>query len=250
MQEKFKGAGIAIHISLADETFMDMSLSTKWMMAAWLLILFTACGSNSEKSYPQAGSVQEASQVRPEESQTVSQAAAYDSLLPKQGKLTYRDREAWRKIIGWPESCEEAFSATMSKAAAGLKFYSLGSRAYLVEITCTLGAYQGFQVYTYLDERDSPPVARLLTFPTLEYTSEKTLEKTEAQELWGLSVFDSKSRRLTVLNRFRGLGDCGTFATYGFEGEKPVLLEFRAKWDCDGMGAEDPQKWDRISLDD
>jgi hypothetical protein len=167
-------------------------------------------------------------------------------LPPITGQLSYQDRLVWRKILNWSGDCEDAFDATMSKEHAGLLFHALKDREYLVEITCTLGAYQGFQNYAYLDLRGDWPVARILSFPAYESEKEGELKKKETVELWGLSGFDPKTKRLTILNRFRGTGDCGTLTTFDFHDGSPELVELRADLKCDGKGERDPQRWKRI----
>jgi hypothetical protein len=136
----------------------------------------------------------------------------------------------------------------MSKETAGLEFHQLADQQYLIEVTCTLGAYQGFQVYMYLDERQSPPVAKLLTFLTYESEDDNKLEKKETEELWGLPEFNPGTKELTIVNKFRGPGDCGTLATYGFREGAPELRDLRAKLTCDGKGAENPQSWEKIDI--
>ena len=165
----------------------------------------------------------------------------------RKSNLSPGDRRAWRGILKWPDECEEAFEQTMGKETAGLEFYELSAGRYLVEIVCTTGAYQGYQFYSYLDETKSPPAARLLTFETYESEDEDKLQKTEKQEMWGLPEFDAKTKRLRILNKYRGPGDCGSLARYEFPEGSPVLKEFREKSKCDGKGAGNPEKWRRIS---
>ncbi|MBA3242207.1 MAG: DUF1176 domain-containing protein [Acidobacteria bacterium] len=165
----------------------------------------------------------------------------------RKSNLSPGDRRAWRGILKWPDECEEAFEQTMGKETAGLEFYELSAGRYLVEIVCTTGAYQGYQFYSYLDETKSPPAARLLTFETYESQDEDKLQKTEKQEMWGLPEFDAKTKRLRILNKYRGPGDCGSLARYEFPEGSPVLKEFREKSKCDGKGAGNPEKWQRIS---
>lgn len=55
--------------------------------------------------------------------------------------------------------------------------------------------------------------------------------------------FDARTKRLRVLNKFRGPGDCGTLATYGFTDEGARLEELRAKTQCDGEDGGGPDRW-------
>lgn len=178
------------------------------------------------------------------------QETSTDEASWKKNELSYEDRKAWRRVLRWPESCEEAFDYP-DKSFAGLRFYGLGADKYLVEVTCTLGAYQGFQMYFYLDETGPIPASRLLTFQTYESTGKDgaPLERKRTSELWGTPQFDSKTKQLRVLNRFRGLGDCGFLATYGFRGDgSAVLKDVRAKLNCDGKASEDPTQWKSVPV--
>jgi Protein of unknown function (DUF1176) len=117
-----------------------------------------------------------------------------------------------------------------------------------VEVVCTRGAYQGFQVYLYFDEGKTPTAAQLLTFKTYEAEDEHSLTEKQTEELWGTAQFNPRARELTVLNRYRGVGDCGSLATYRFPGGKPELVSFRVKLACDGKGADNPEQWEKKAL--
>lgn len=165
----------------------------------------------------------------------------------KKVNLSYEDRQAWRKVLHWPESCEEAFDYP-DKTYGGIQFFPLTAESYLAEVTCTRGAYQGFQVYLYLSETKSAQYSRLLEFKTYEAPGEtrSSLVEKHSTELWGTPHFDTAAKELTILNRFRGPGDCGSWARYGFSEGRPELKDFRAKLSCDGKGADAPQEWEKI----
>jgi hypothetical protein len=63
-----------------------------------------------------------------------------------------------------------------------------------------------------------------------------------------LPTFDAKTGQLSVLDKFRGPGDCGTLATYAVADGQARLVALRAKVACDGQGAEAPEKWPEIPL--
>ncbi|MFP5260642.1 MAG: DUF1176 domain-containing protein [Blastocatellia bacterium] len=160
--------------------------------------------------------------------------------------LTYEDRKAWREILKWPDECEQAFDYP-DKSFGGIEFHQLAEKQYVVQVTCTGGAYQGYQVYYFYDETGQQPAAKLLTFESRESQDEKSLTRTETTEVWGQATFDDKAKELKVFNRFRGAGDCGILATYGFVNGAPELKELRAKINCDGKGAENPEKWNKVA---
>ena len=218
-----------------------------------LLTLLAGCAAPGETTTtvkvesptPQAAATPRVSPTLAPQATPAPTAAPADAAL-KKTNLTPADRRAWRKIIEWPDECEEAYERTMSKEIAGLEFYELTAGQYLVEVVCTTGAYQGYQFYSHLDETKSPPASRLLSFPTFESEDDgKPKKRTEIQELWGLATFDAKTKTLQIHNRYRGPGDCGSLATYEFPEGTPRLKEFREKSKCDGNYVE-PDKWPRI----
>jgi hypothetical protein len=166
------------------------------------------------------------------------------SAAPGKDNVTRAARSAWRKVIQWPDDCEESFDSP-DPNMGGMSFYALGRERYLVEVVCTLGAYQGYQRYYLLDESNRPAHAAPLTFTVYEAVGERgdRLERKQSEEVWGTPEFDAKARRLTVLNRFRAIGDCGTLSAYTLEQDRPRLKELRAKVNCDGRGAENPKLW-------
>ncbi len=220
--------------------------------ACLLLTTLAACAApggttavKDESATPQAAPVPRASTTPSTQATAAPPTAAAPAESLKKTNLTPEDRRAWRKILKWPDECEEAYERTMSKETPGLEFYELAAGQYLVEVVCTTGAYQGYQFYSHLDETKSPPASRLLTFPTFKTEGEGKPEKAEIQEMWGLGTFDAETKRLQIHNRYRGPGDCGSLATYEFPDGTPRLKEFREKAECDGNWVE-PEKWKRV----
>ena len=166
------------------------------------------------------------------------------SQTPMQTFLASQDREAWRKLLQWPDDCEQAF-AYPDKSFSGLAFYPIAKQQTIVQVICTLGAYQGYQLY-YLLDADQGPNPQPLVFETREAQQQNAWTKMQTQELWGLPSFDKKTKTLKILNKFRGLGDCGVLATYQFINAKPILTALRGKSACDGKGADKPERWPRI----
>lgn len=167
--------------------------------------------------------------------------------LLKRSGITYEDRKAWREVLKWPDECEEAFDYP-DKSLGGIEVYRLADGQYLVEVTCTLGAYQGYQLFYFYDETAQKPEAALLAFESRESQDGDSLVETRVTEVWGEATFDESTKELRVFNRFRGPGDCGILATYEFVGREPKLKELRAKPACDGNDAGGPEKWKRVAL--
>ena len=163
--------------------------------------------------------------------------------LPKTG-LKKNHRAAWHAVMKWPVDCEDAF-AVRGDDSAGLQFYSLGAGKSLVAVACAPGAYQGSQIYYLLDESGSTAAAKALEFPTWDASGPDgtRLERRRTTELTGSAQYKPAARELHVLNRYRGPGDCGSFAVYLIGNGGVELKKFRAKVQCDGRGAEHPERW-------
>jgi hypothetical protein len=208
--------------------------------------LYAALSSCALHDKPSSNANQSAPESIPPSPQTKIEPIRPASSLNKTN-LTYEDRKAWREVLKWPDECEQAFDYP-DKSYGGIEFFELAEKQYLVQVTCTGGAYQGYQVYYFYDESNQQPASKLLTFESRESQDEKSLTRTQTTELWGQPTFDQKKKELTVLNKFRGIGDCGILATYGFVNGEPVLKQLRAKPACDGKGAENPEKWNKVAL--
>ena len=176
-------------------------------------------------------------------------AVAEPSLTPRlEQEIPSEEREAWRKVIRWPEECEDAFRTTVGTGRSGIVFHDLGGGYQLVQIACAPGAYQGYYVFAGIHRSNEGLRSTLLSFPLFQSKDGLYVERAEDIEVWGTVDFDRRSRKLTVLNRFRGTGDCGTYVVYGFPGGFPVVEQARVKQQCDGQGGEQPQSWPPVTL--
>jgi hypothetical protein len=147
-------------------------------------------------------------------------------------------------VLGWSDDCEQGFQAS-GNGQRGLQFYNLGNGRRLAEVACASGAYQGSQEYYLIGGNDPSHLVHAISLPTYEAAGldGKTLVRKDEDEITGIPEFDAVNKVLTILNRYRGPGDCGSYAVYSFKSDRAVLKEFRAKVECDGTGAEHPEKW-------
>ena len=143
------------------------------------------------------------------------------------------DRAGWRKLLNWSADCEEGFQATAS-GRAGIQSFALSDNRKLVEVACAAGAYQGSQEYFLVHSSGVQP----LTFRTIQDGKLR-----DTKELTGLATFDAASGLLKVHTKYRGPGDCGSYAVYTFSRDSAQLKELREKSECDGEGAEHPEQW-------
>jgi len=177
--------------------------------------------------------------------------------LPAPGtKLTYEDRAAWRTLVQWPDDCEDAFVHTYGTEEAGLTLYEIDDRYALIEILCARGAYQGSQMYGYVNHTTSPMTTQLITFEHYLPADEATLEKTVTQELWGEATFLPQPKELTLLHFSRQTRDCGTWTRYAFDEGEARIAGVWARPTCptqpedpvDPGAGHPPAHWKKMEL--
>ncbi|MGH8615958.1 MAG: DUF1176 domain-containing protein [Gammaproteobacteria bacterium] len=155
----------------------------------------------------------------------------------------HRSRQSWRAVLDWPDSCEQGFDR-FDPGWNGVQLYTLRT-TFLVEVTCTRGAYQGSQIYYHVDQDPRARRIQPIRFRTFEVPSADAADviAREDIELWGSPEFRAETGELVVFNKFRGLGDCGSLSTYKLDGARARLQSFKLKAHCDGEGANKPESW-------
>ncbi len=129
---------------------------------------------------------------------------------------------------------------------SSIKFYSLATNKYLVEVLCRTAAYNIDNVYLLYDESSIPAKARVLEFPWIKPDDDIFKEfsdlnpptddyiakhiKPESVKIIGGRYFDTKTGKLIVFDKGRGIGDFGQYARYSFVDGKAKLEELRAKY--------------------
>jgi hypothetical protein len=120
-----------------------------------------------------------------------------------------------------------------------VRFYPLAPNKYLVEVPCSVAAYNVSNVYLLYDESRLPAKAEVLEFPGFKFTydedrdSVEKIENITAKTVGGRG-FNLKTKELIVFEKARGIGDAGRYARYSFFGGKPKLVEYRAKFSWTG----------------
>ena len=129
--------------------------------------------------------------------------------------------------------CRDSLDLEAAKRAS--KVYKLENQQYFVVLQCFLAAYQGN--YEFLIVNQQPAAKKPVTKLTVtEFTKNEAgkVQKVESSSIGGLPTYDSKQRVLAINSKYRGLGDCGSKAKYRVENTTLKLLEFKAKFACDG----------------
>ena len=162
------------------------------------------------------------------------------------GTKTPADRAAWRTILKWPKSCETNWHQAGFPDVAGVGIWPPAGGRRLVEVGCTLGAYQGTSMlYLY---GPTGRVAGPLPLHVYEDPGTGTPKPMVLKVVLGLLSFAPRTGKLTVLDKFRGIGDCGIFSTFKLTGDRFVPTDVRAKLACDGKPPYDPLRWPRLPL--
>lgn len=136
--------------------------------------------------------------------------------------------------------CKDNFRAEDGQRGMGSKAFQITDRKYLVQIQCFLAAYQGaFEYVLWIDEAPKPRVVPLEFDSFQEPKEGEKPKRITNRSIAGIPRFNVRSQTMTNFTKFRGLGDCGSSALYKLEGDRMVLQEYRAKYECDGKYIQD-----------
>lgn len=181
-------------------------------------------------------------------------SAAAQEVTRKKQNLTRTDREAWSKVLRWPDEYENVWRKTHDSSEAsygGLTFHSLGRGKYLVEINTYPGAYQSGYIFMLYDEAKSlAGPARLLKLKVFGKDERGRPSPSFEEEIAGFPAFNAATRQLEIISKYRGPGDCGSLIRYRFVNDSPVVAEAREQ-NCDDAGKQDeinPRRWPRKKL--
>lgn len=172
----------------------------------------------------------------------------------KKTELTVADREAWQKILHWPDDLEAQWRrsrTTTDRDQSGLAFYNLGPGQYLVAIEVQESAYQPRYLFMHYTEsaRVKTP-ARVLKLKVYERDDDKagTVSSKVSTEVEGTATFDAARKQLVLYTLGRGTRDCGSIVRYNITATRTVPVEARAYgcYDDYSLGITDPKKWPRI----
>ncbi|HEX8188810.1 MAG TPA: DUF1176 domain-containing protein [Pyrinomonadaceae bacterium] len=150
------------------------------------------------------------------------------------------DRAAWRGVLAWPESCEEAYRDAYreDESYGGLEFHRIGRGRYLVEVVCDGGGIQQGAVFMLYDQ-SRPRRARALRLKGFEREA----------EVRALTKFFPRTRELLLMSKADAMGTCGLFVRYSFRGARPRVVEARRQDDCGNPeGTPDASRWPRVRL--
>jgi hypothetical protein len=130
-----------------------------------------------------------------------------------------------------------ADSLDMAAAQRASRAYQVNNQTYLVVVQCFLAAYQGNYEFFLYSPNAKGNQAKRLTITEFTENPKGKPNRVERPSIGGLPTFDPKQRILTVQTKYRGVGDCGATGRYRLENNALKLLDFKAKFACDGKMA-------------
>lgn len=167
--------------------------------------------------------------------------------------LTTADREAWRRVLQWPDELEGQWKRSRfdhNSDHGGLVFYKLNRNNYLAMITVHESSYQPRYIFMYYSPSSERPIpARLLKLKMYERDDDDGhVSGRLVTEVEGLATFDDAKKQLLVHTKGRGTGDCGSLVRYKITPIRAVAVEARvhACYDDYSLGIVDPLRWRRV----
>lgn len=148
---------------------------------------------------------------------------------------TPKERQALTQLLRNAKQhqvCTDSLDMTAAQRAS--RAYQVNEQTYFVMVQCFLAAYQSnYEFFLYSPNAKSNGV-KPLTVSEFTQNSAGKPEKVESPSIGGFPTFDPKQRILTIQSKYRGLGDCGATGRYRLENNTLKLLNFKAKFACDG----------------
>ena len=184
---------------------------------------------------------------------TLSASICMAEVPANRTNLTTADREAWRKILRWPDELEEQWKRSRvdnKSVQGGITFHGVGQDQYLVVINVHESSYQPGYIFMYYAESSKfHSRASLLKLKTYERDDDNGhISSHLAAEVEGLPTFDSTTKHLVMLTKGRGTGDCGSLVRYRVTAQRAIPVEARvhACYDDYSLGVSDPLRWRKV----
>jgi hypothetical protein len=137
--------------------------------------------------------------------------------------------------------CEGELDKSASEQFSSV--YPIDHNRYLVQLLCFMGAYQGnYRYFIYEKQADSGSVSvKPLGLERYEPDDSGKISQTLEDNVGGSPDYNSGQKILSVMTKYRGLGDCGSLAHYQWDSNQFKVVEYRVKEKCDGKYVEPEQ---------
>lgn len=132
-----------------------------------------------------------------------------ESINKKQFDIS--DREKWKKLVKWPNSC--FFDRLEYMSNAGLEFYKADENTYLLEVMCDRTAYQAeYEIFTIINLPNKINAMKL-NLPQIKFKNGKW-HSYQSNKIIGHFQFYKKDNTLLNIHKYSGAGQCGHSASY------------------------------------
>lgn len=139
--------------------------------------------------------------------------------------------------------CEGEIDPDISQEFSSV--FPLEQNKYLLEIICFRGAYQNNYQYLLYSQDQGKDFIKTLLLETWEIDQDgRTAKKLNSVQA-GLAEYQSQEKVLTIVTKYRGLGDCGALGKYQLVNDQLKLVEYRVKAACDGHYLE-PEQYTKV----
>ncbi|MBW4520171.1 MAG: DUF1176 domain-containing protein [Scytolyngbya sp. HA4215-MV1] len=148
----------------------------------------------------------------------------YQAIVAKM--LHHQDR-----VFEMLSDCESEDPAVIQRS----EFYKISDQQFIFQRVCFLAAYNvsyAFFLYTETPTDAQVKPLKITTYRQDENTKE--ISKEDSHLFAGLAKYDEKNQELSLISKYRGIGDCGISGKYQFQNNELVLQEFLADFECDG----------------
>jgi hypothetical protein len=162
---------------------------------------------------------------------------------PFPGTKSTADRAEWRKTLQWPSSCESDWRRGR-EPYSGIVLQPTATVRWFVQVVCVQGAYQSTQLL-YLVDRGLNKVGPISLHTYRDLGKGKPTLVRE-RFILGTLDFNPRTGRLAVLDKFRGVGDCGIYSVFQLKKTYFIPRAIRAKLNCNGKGPYDPSHWPQL----
>lgn len=125
-------------------------------------------------------------------------------------------------------------SVPIEDAAKAPDSFDLGACQKLFIVSCWQAAYQSGSIVYVMD---SAGAARLMTFQN--WNGKKLAPAMSLSE----ADFDPNGKTISMFYKGRGVGDCGSMATWNWTGSEFKLKEYYFKEKCDGRSFAGERRW-------
>jgi hypothetical protein len=144
-----------------------------------------------------------------------------------------------------PEPCRISREEFQVAAHENIWIAPVSAGVWVALVTCEHHAYQATDVALRLERRDGDWLQTLLAFPTWR-ESEGTPWPYLAYHPWLTGWADlADGGRVSLHYKGRGVGDCGEGIVYDVSAPVVRVVEYRAKFECDGEYV-DPGDWPAV----